>query len=97
MSLMLIVAIAALTYASRALPILSPLPLSERLQEHMNRVPPLLFISLAAMSLFGDGSQIAPPTTLAAIAVALCTMPFRSLLITLIGGLSGYALASWFL
>lgn len=90
MSLGLILAIAALTYGSRALAlVLMPDP-NPRMGAVLDRIPAPLFASLAAISLVEDGGFAAAETISAAVG-ALFLTPTRSLLWVLLGGLVGYA------
>lgn len=90
MTLLLVVAIALLTYASRAVAlVLMPDP-PARIRVVLDRIPAPLFASLAAVSLF-DGRALAPGPTLFAAAGALVATPTRSMLWVLVGGLLGYA------
>lgn len=61
----------------------------------LGRVPGPLFAGMAALYLVDPRAGLAPPPVLAAMAVALFTAPFRSLLITLAGGLAGYGIGVW--
>ena len=93
MTVLLVIGIAALTYASRALALaLMPDP-SPRLRRVLDRIPAPLFASLAALSLVDGGGQ--PPTTsLCAAAGALVATPTRSMMWTLAGGLIGYVIGA---
>ena len=85
----LIVAIALMTYGSRALAlVLMPHP-PEHVRAILDRIPAPLFASLAALSLIDEGS-IAPAATMCAAAGGLALSPTRSLLWVLVGGLAGY-------
>jgi branched-subunit amino acid transport protein len=89
-TVLFVIGIAALTYASRALAlVLMPDP-PERVRAVLDRIPAPLFASLAAVSLF-DGRDVAPGLTLFAAAGALAATPTRSMLWVLVGGLLGYA------
>ncbi len=93
MSLVLIVAIALLTYGSRAFALaLMPDP-SPRVRAILDRIPAPLFASLAAISLVEDG-EFASPETFSAAFGALVVSPTRSLLWVLIGGLAGYVVGA---
>jgi branched-subunit amino acid transport protein len=93
MTVLLVIGIAALTYASRALALaLMPDP-SPRLRTVLDRIPAPLFASLAALSLVGGGGQ--PTTTsLCAAAGALVATPTRSMMWMLAGGLLGYVIGA---
>jgi branched-subunit amino acid transport protein len=89
-TVLFVIGIATLTYASRALAlVLMPDP-PERVRVVLDRIPAPLFASLAAVSLF-DGRDLAPGPTLFAAAGALAVTPTRSMLWVLVGGLLGYA------
>jgi branched-subunit amino acid transport protein len=90
MSWELLLAIAALTYASRAAAIALLPPMPRRLQVVFDRVPPALFAGLAASALITPTEGLAQPQVLAAAAGALLVSPMRSLLICLVGGVVGY-------
>jgi branched-subunit amino acid transport protein len=93
MTLLLVIGIAALTYASRALAlVLMPDP-PPRLRAVLDRIPAPLFGSLAAMSLVETGG-LAPASTLCAAAGALAATPTRSMMWVLAGGLLGYGLGA---
>jgi branched-subunit amino acid transport protein len=88
----LLVALAAITYASRAAALVfmpSPPP---RLEKILDRIPAPLFASLAAVSVVDSSGDFVPAPVLLAAAGALVMSPRRSLLAALLGGLAGYAL-----
>ena len=90
MSGLVLVAIALITYASRAAAVvLLPRP-SPRFETILSRIPAPIFVSLATATLLGDGGAPANVPTLAASAGALLLSPRRSLLLCLIGGAAGY-------
>ena len=90
MSPLLLVAIALITYASRAAAVvLLPRP-SPRLEAVLSRIPAAIFASLATATLLGDGGSLAGGPTLGAAAGALVVSPGRSLLLCLAGGAGGY-------
>ena len=93
MSLWLIAGLALMTYASRAIALVAMPHPSQRLRTILDRVPAPLFAALAAMSLV-DSGELVDPRTLVATAGAIALAPTRSLLLVLIGGLGGYALAT---
>ena len=93
MSLWLIVAIALLTYASRALALVFMPDPSPRFKRILDRIPAPLFAALAAMSLFEDG-RLAQGETLGAVVGALVLTPTRSILWVLVGGLAGFGVAT---
>ena len=92
MNAALLVALAGITYVSRAAALVfmpSPPP---RLERFLNRIPAPLFASLAAVSLIDSSGDFAPPAVICAAAGALVMSPRKSLLAALLGGLAGYAL-----
>ena len=91
MNAWLLVALALLTYASRAVAlVLLPTP-SGRVQAVLERVPAPLFAGFAAISMVTAERSLAPPETLAAVAAAVIAGRTRSLLLVLAAGLAGYA------
>jgi hypothetical protein len=92
--LVLVVAVAAVTVGSRvaALAVL-PAP-SGRAASVIARLPAPLFAALAAVSLAGATGSPDPGMIGAALG-ALASTPRRSLLVTLLAGLAGYAIATW--
>ena len=94
MSVTLIVALAVITYGSRAAALVfmpHPPPAIRRV---LDQVPAPLFAGLAALSLVRESGALASPHILAAAAGAICAVPFRSLLVTLAGGIVGFAVGS---
>jgi len=92
MSPWVLVAIAAITYASRAVALVFlPRP-SARLEGVLARMPAPIFASLATLTLVTDGPALAGGPTLCAALGALIISPQRSLALCLIGGVTGYAL-----
>lgn len=90
MSAPVLVAIALITYASRAAAVvLLPRP-GPRFETILSRIPAAIFASLATATLLGDGGTLAGTPTLAAAGGALLASPARSLLLCLIGGAAGY-------
>jgi branched-subunit amino acid transport protein len=88
----LLLALAAITYASRAAALVFMPSPSPGLERFLNRIPAPLFASLAAISLIDSPGDFAPPSVALAAAGALILSPRRSLLAALLGGLGGYAL-----
>jgi branched-subunit amino acid transport protein len=87
----LLLALAAITYASRAVAlVLMPTP-PARFERFLNRIPAPLFASLAAVSLVDSSGDFVPAPVLLAAAGALIMSPRMSLLAALLGGLAGYA------
>ena len=90
MSLPWLLVLAGITYASRAAAlVLMPEP-SPRLRALLERMPAPLFAGLAALSVIDAEGTLAGPHVFGAIVGALLTAPFRSLLLTLLGGLAGF-------
>jgi branched-subunit amino acid transport protein len=88
---LVLIALALITYVSRAVAVvLLPRP-SARFETILSRIPAPIFASLATATLLGDGGALASGPTLAASAGALLLSPARSLLLCLIGGAVGYA------
>lgn len=95
MSPLVLVAIALITYGSRAAAVvLLPRP-SPRFEVVLSRIPAAIFASLATATLLGDGGALAGVPVLAAAAGALLASPARSLLLCLVGGAIGYAAGAW--
>lgn len=87
-----LLALAALTYLSRAAGLVFlPVP-SARIRAVLNRVPAPLFAGLAALAAVDEHGRLASPTTLAAVLGAVALSPTRSLLKILAGGLVGWAM-----
>lgn len=96
MSILLIFALGALTYGSRAAALVVMPPPPNRLRAYLERLPAPLFAGLAALALVNsDGSFVRSAPMLAAVAGALLSVPFRSLLVTLAAGLIGYAVSGF--
>jgi hypothetical protein len=92
MSPVLLVVVATLTYASRAVALVFlPRP-HGRFKAALGRMPAPIFASLATLTLVdGDRSLVGSPVLGAALG-ALILSPRRSLPLCLIGGVAGYAL-----
>jgi branched-subunit amino acid transport protein len=87
---LLLVALALITYVSRAVPVvLLPRP-GAGFETILSRIPAPIFASLATATLLADGGALADGPTLAAAAGALLASPARSLLLCLVGGGVGY-------
>ena len=94
MSPLVLVAIALMTYLSRAAAVvLLPRP-SPRFETILSRIPAPIFASLATATLLGDGGSLTASPTLWAAVGALIVSPTRSLLLCLIGGAAGYAVSA---
>jgi branched-subunit amino acid transport protein len=94
MSLWVVVALAALTYGSRAAAlVLLPQP-KGHLERVLGRIPVPLFAGLAVLSLITPERLLAPPPELAAAFGALAVSPLRSLALCLVAGLGTYAIVA---
>jgi hypothetical protein len=94
MTALWLVAIAAITYASRAAALaFLPRPRG-RFEAVLARMPAPIFASLATLSLVTGDRSLAELPVLCAAAGALAGAPKRSLAVCLIGGLAGYALGA---
>jgi hypothetical protein len=94
MSLLTLVAIALMTYGSRALAlVVLPRPRA-RVEAVLARIPAPIFASLAMATLLTEDRTIATGPVLWAAAGALVASPGRSLLPCLIGGAVGYAVGT---
>ncbi|HEV8338596.1 MAG TPA: AzlD domain-containing protein [bacterium] len=92
MSLLLILALGAMTYGSRAAALVLMPPPPGWLRGILERIPAPLFAGLAVLPLVSaDGTLRASTPILAAFVASLLSVPFRSLLLTLAAGLIGYA------
>ncbi|MBA3291447.1 MAG: AzlD domain-containing protein [Actinobacteria bacterium] len=94
MSPWLLVAIALITYGSRAAALaFLPRP-TGRLEAVLERMPAPIFASLATLTLITSERTLADGPVLAAAVGALLVSPKRSLAVCLIGGIAGYALGA---
>lgn len=92
MSVLMLAAVALMTYGSRVVSlVLLPRP-SARVAAVLARVPAPLFASLAMAMLLTDDRALTTGPILWAAVGALLASPARSLLPCLIGGAAGYAL-----
>ena len=89
----MIVAIATLTYGSRALALVFMPDPPARVKAVLERIPAPLFAALAVTSLVEDGA-FADAETLSAALCALVAARTRSLLWVLLAGVAGYALGT---
>jgi branched-subunit amino acid transport protein len=89
----LVLAIAAITYFSRAVSVVALPQLPARVRHVLDRMPAAIFAGLAAHSLVVPAGDLADIHTLAAAAGALIVAPLRSLLLCLVAGLGGYVVA----
>ena len=93
MSPLVLVAIALITYTSRAAAVVFLPPPRGRFGAVLGRMPAPIFASLAALTLVTDDRSLAGGPVLCAALGALIMSPKRSLPLCLIGGVAGYALA----
>jgi branched-subunit amino acid transport protein len=94
MSLLALVGIVAVVTVGSRILALAVLPApSGRLAGVVDRLPAPLFAGLAAVTLLGAEAGPTDPPLLAAVLCALVSTRWRSLLVTLVAGLSGYLLA----
>jgi branched-subunit amino acid transport protein len=87
----LVLAIGAITFASRASSLVLLPQLPARVRHVLDRMPAAIFAGLAAHSLVVPGG-LADIHTLAAAAGAVTAAPLRSLPLCLVAGLGGYVL-----
>lgn len=92
--LTLIVAVATLTYLSRAAALVLMPAASGGLLAFVSRIPAPLFAGLAVYGLLDGEGALAEPAMLAAAVAALLVTPKRSLGITLAAGIAGYLLVA---
>jgi len=90
----LILALAVMTFASRALALAYLPTLPERLAVILDRMPPALFAGLAAISLIKSEGGVVGTPILAAAGGALLASPRRSLPVCLAAGLIAYAVVA---
>lgn len=86
----LVLAIGAITFASRAVSIVMLPQLPAPVRRVLDRMPTAIFAGLAAHSLVSPGGALADVHTLGAAAAAVLVAPRRSLLLCLVAGLGGY-------
>jgi branched-subunit amino acid transport protein len=92
-TLITVLALAAVTYGSRlSAMVLLPRP-SARVEAVLARVPAAIFASLATLSLITPERQLVEVPILVATAAALLAAPRRSLALCLAAGIAGYAAA----
>jgi hypothetical protein len=90
----LVAVVAAVTVGSRlAATALLPVPRG-RTAELVGRLPAPLFASMAALSLMRTEAGAGDPALLVAVGCALVSTRWRSLLVTVVAGLTGYVLGS---
>ncbi|HEX3219265.1 MAG TPA: AzlD domain-containing protein [Candidatus Limnocylindria bacterium] len=91
MTLLVVLALAAITYGSRlSAMVLLPRP-SAKVEVVLSRVPAAIFASLATLSLITPERQIVGIPVLIATAAAVVASPTRSFAICLAAGIVGYA------
>jgi len=88
--LALIVAVATITYLSRAAALVLLPTAKGELLAFVTRIPAPLFASLAVFALMGDDGGLPEPAAMAAAVAALLVSPKRSLGLTLAAGVVGY-------
>jgi hypothetical protein len=91
---LMLVAIALMTYASRAAAVVFLPPPGGRFGAILGRMPAPIFAGLATLTLVADDRSLAGAPVLCAAAGALLVSPKRSLPLCLIGGVAGYAAGS---
>jgi hypothetical protein len=90
----LLAAIALITYSSRAAALaILPRP-SGRLEVVLGRMPAPIFAGLATLTLISEEGSLAGGPILVAAVGALVVSPKRSLAVSLIGGIVGFALGT---
>jgi len=90
----LLAAIAAITYSSRAAALaFLPRP-SGRLEVILGRMPAPIFAGLATLTLITEEGSLARGPILVAALGALIASPKRSLAVSLVGGIVGFALGT---
>ncbi|HEY7463351.1 MAG TPA: AzlD domain-containing protein [Candidatus Limnocylindria bacterium] len=93
MSLLTVLALAAITYGSRlGAMVLLPKP-SPRIETVLARVPAAIFASLATLSLISPERQVADVPVLVATLAAVIAAPRRSFALCLAAGIAGYLLS----
>ena len=93
MTLLTVVALAAITYGSRlSAMVLLPRP-SGGVEAVLARVPAAIFASLATLSLITPQRGLVDPPVLIATAAAIAVSPRRSFAQCLAAGIAGYAFA----
>ena len=93
MTLLTVLALAAITYGSRlSAMVLLPRP-SGRVEAVLSRVPAAIFASLATLSLITPDRQLVDTPILIATAAAVLVAPRRSFALCLAAGIAGYGLA----
>jgi branched-subunit amino acid transport protein len=94
MSLWVVIALAALTYGSRAAALVFLPEPTGRIEQILGRIPAPLFAGLGVLSLVTPERALAPVPVLAAACGALAASPRRSLALCLVAGLGAYGVAA---
>lgn len=94
MSVLLLLAVVVITVGSRVAALAFLPPPQGAAAELVQRLPTPLFAALAALSMVGSKGSTPEPAMIAATCCALIATRWSSLLITLIAGLGGFAVAS---
>lgn len=94
MSVPLLLAVTAITVGSRVAALALLPPLRGAAAGVARRLPAPLFAALAVLSITGSDRGIADPALLTAVACALLSTRWSSLLITLLAGLGGFVVGS---
>jgi hypothetical protein len=94
MSALLLLAVAAITVASRVVALAVLPPPRGPAADITRRRPAPLFAALAALSIAASDRGVTDPALLTAVGCALLVTRWSSLLVTLIAGLGGFVLAS---
>lgn len=89
--LLLIVTVAVITYLSRAGAVVLLPGARGYVLGLVARIPAPLFAGLAVFAFVGDGVGLPAPPTIAAAVAALLVVPRRSLGVTLLAGIAGFA------
>jgi branched-subunit amino acid transport protein len=94
MTLLVVLALAAITYGSRlSAMVLLPRP-SGSVEAFLSRVPAAIFASLATLSLITPERHVVELPILIATAAAVLVSPLRSFAICLAAGIVGYGIAA---
>ncbi|HEX6655622.1 MAG TPA: AzlD domain-containing protein [Candidatus Limnocylindria bacterium] len=94
MSVLVVLALAAVTYGSRlSAMVLLPRP-SGTVEAVLSRVPAAIFASLATLSLIAPERQLVGAPILVATAAAVLVAPRRSFALCLAAGIVGYLVAT---
>ena len=94
MSVWLLIAVVVITVGSRIAALALLPPPQGAAADLVQRLPTPLFAALAALSLIGSDGGAPEPAMIAALCCALVSTRWSSLLITLVAGLGGFAVAN---